>query len=99
MSLSITFLADDGNDGPFQLSSATGWNLVSEWADSLPEGYASIKVLTDSAECGDTRELGRQLTEALEKFPPDNPDVKDTLEELLDLMGVGDPAEVAMVTE
>lgn len=94
MSVSVFFHgAEDGDDGPFELSSAVGWNLLGEWA-------AHSKPLRDLAATGchkGTDEISHDLAELLDKSKPDNPNVESTAKRLLELIGVGDENETMEV--
>lgn len=100
MSLSIMFTgADDGDDGPFQLASASGWKAFAEWAEKLSEDHYSVKTLAGRGDVVNTRKLMLQLRSALERHPPKNEQVLGTARGLLGLIRVGDGNETATVTD
>jgi hypothetical protein len=89
MSLSVMFHgAPDGDDGPFQLASGSGWAAFGEWAESLAKSHL-LKELVEDGTVSDSGKLSKQLKKALRKSPPDNPDVEDTARQLLKRLGVG----------
>lgn len=99
MSLNIFFHeASDGNDGPYSLASAIGWSLVTNWIDSLPsEGFDLCRQLAMTGEAMDTWELSLQLRTARDKFPPADPNVRHTLDDLIEHMGPGAEDEMASI--
>jgi hypothetical protein len=99
--LSIHFAgAADGDDGPFDLATATGWALFGQWAGTLPPGEsAAVRELSDRGAVTGTDALAAQMSAALASHPPDNPAVADTARGLLENLGVGDAAETATVTD
>lgn len=98
MSVSIRFSgAADGDDGPFQLASASGWQAFARWVDGLPSGFTELRKLTETGTVKNTAELSDELLSAeVTDFSPDK-DIADTIEQLQEVLGVGDPDEVATV--
>jgi len=94
MSVSVSFHgSEDGDDGPFDLCSAHGWTLFTDWANRS-------KPLRDLAATGhhtDTHAVAYDLAEMLDKHKPDNPNVESTAKYLLELIGVGDTQETIEV--
>lgn len=101
MGRSIYFTgAPDGGDGPFDLCCIGGWTQFIAWAESLTpaSSFAAIRELTDAGAVTGTDALSEQLTTALHDHPPPEA-VAATAEGLLELVGVGDPDETAVVTD
>jgi hypothetical protein len=99
--LSIHFAgAADGDDGPFDLATATGWALFAGWAGGLPAGeFGAVRRLADAGQVKGTDALGTQLAKALMLHTPGSEAVAHTGAMLRGLVGVGDPAETATVTD
>lgn len=101
MGLSVHFTgAADGDDGPFDLSTARGWQLVAEWVATLPKADApKLRSLAALGRVRDTAALSAELAAALESHPPTSVAVRATLDALAEVLGVGDRKETATVTD
>jgi hypothetical protein len=92
MSVSVVFRNEDGDDGPFQVASASGWKLLAEWAgDSGP-----VAKLCDEGRYANTSKLAIAFMVLMRKRPPAGP-LKDIVDSLLKLIGVGDDDEAVEV--
>lgn len=95
MSMFITFTgALDGDDGPFQLASASGWAAFGKWVGATIS--QPIRELVTKGSMKGTDKLSAALESVANKYPPSG-DVQDTLDGLRELIGVGDPDETATV--
>lgn len=96
MSYSIRF--DDGSDGGevFSLATTRGLMLLGEWAESLPDRYRAVRSLLSDGAVAGTRRLSRELRVAMRDDPPEGA-VIDTVKGLMELLGVGDEDEVAVI--
>jgi hypothetical protein len=95
MALHVTFSgARDGDDGPFQLASASGWQAAMKTASGA--GKAIDALFADGAVTNSTK-LAKDLDKALAmKLPKD---VHDTLAQLRELVGSGDEQETVSVID
>ena len=97
MSLSIVFQEpDDKTVCTYQLASAHGWKLIGEWAETVL--CLPLRQLVNEGKRQDTFSLVRAIRSSVNKHPPDNDEVRHTLERLIEMIGVGSPEETATVT-
>lgn len=99
MTVSISFRgASDGEDGPFDLCSVSAWAALGQWAESLPEDkYPILRELGDEGSAGPTDKLADEVESAMQDELPGG--VKGTLRFFGELMGVGAPDEIAVITD
>lgn len=91
-------LAGEGGEHATDLCSNHGWTLAAEWLEGLDEGeYPAAVAFGRDGTFDDTEELADQIEAAFGAEPPDDPEVKDTVNRLLDLLGDGRPDETASV--
>jgi hypothetical protein len=90
----------DGEDGEHEtdLCSNHGYTLLCDWIGTLPaESYPALTALADDGNFEGTDGLAEQMEAALADSPPEDPDVRHTVERLLDLLGDGRPDETATI--
>lgn len=105
MSVSIMFHgSSDGDDGPFQLGSANGWRIAAEWIEGVchvyPDQYQTMRQLAEHGTTGNAFDLANELDQAFRLHPPTDHNIRDTLDQLMELLGSGSPDEsVTVVNE
>jgi hypothetical protein len=97
MSLSITFHGTVDGEFTFSLASAVGWKLATKWMNSLPAKFGKLHTLSKKGEIKDTLTLSNELKEALDRLPPEDKNVRTTIKDLIDTIGIGDSDEYATV--
>ena len=96
MSLSLVLHDGEKEYGPYQLASASQWGELSQWVDELSQDYKSLKTLCEKGQAQDTLALCWAIGKAVdEESPPDS--VRETLQDLIRTVGVGDPQEIASI--
>lgn len=99
MSLSVVFHGSvDGDDGPFQVASATGWARFGEWVESLPHNFMTLRRLMAVGEVKDSSVLSGELHAALIFRRPLNPAVLETARQFQEILGAGDVDEVVTIS-
>jgi hypothetical protein len=82
------------------LASNQGWADLLNWVASLPDGEGlTLRHLGEYGWTGKVSELTSELSAALEDHVPGRADVRDTAENLLQMLKAADGAEVVSVTD
>src|SRR4051812_33160223 len=86
--------ASDGDDGPFWVGMTGDLTVLNEWVSRPPERFTSLRRLSDDGTVKGTDSLSEEINDP--SLPKDRPDV---LENIAELVGVGDPDETASLCD
>lgn len=99
MSYEIKF--DDGTDEGevFSLASSAGWRDMTDWIETLDKKkYERLIELANEGMITGTDALAKQLRSAIKHQTPKDETVLATAKNLLSMIGIGNPVELAIVT-
>lgn len=98
MSVSIEFDGPEGRDGPFEVASANGWQLLCETCEAA--GLASLIALSEEGYYPNTAEISKDLDALFREDVFPSAKVRDTAEGLRKWVGVGAEDEsISVVNE
>jgi hypothetical protein len=87
--------ADDGDDGPFFVTSSSCWNAFVKWSRKLSHDlFPAVRALADDGECKGTDDLEIELQLLRREHPGE---MDGLIDEILHNLGPGDEDETATI--